>query len=254
MMPSRTRLRSSPPPGRRPVVRAAARAPYAELRGTFADYESGLSRNRRRAVHRAWRRLRETAPVTVDVWSGGDDLHARLDEVFTVEAAGWKGRRGTAIASLPAVRAFYTEVAGWAASRGWLRLSCLRVRGRAIAVDLGLVHRGTWYSLKAGYDERWREYGPGALLVHALLEHACDAGVRHFDLLGDADAFKDAWATASRSLVHVQAFRPTPAGAAGLLAMTVRPRLSPVVERLRAAAAARGAPAIAPVEPLLGVL
>lgn len=229
---------------RQPVVRAAGRAPYVELdHGTFAEYEARLSRNRRRSLRRAWRGIRAAGPVTVDVWSGGGDLGARLEEVFAVEAAGWKGRRGTAMATWPAARGFYTRVARWGAQQGWLRLSFLRVRGRAVAVDFGLVHGGTWYSLKGGYDERWRQFGPGALLLHALLEHAHGAGVRRFDLLSDGDAFKDAWATASRTLVRVHAFRPTPSGMAGLAETALRARLWPVVDRLRTVAADRRATA-----------
>jgi CelD/BcsL family acetyltransferase involved in cellulose biosynthesis len=232
---------------RKPLVRPAARAPYVELSGTFAEYEATLSRNRRRSLRRAWRRLHAAGPVTLDVWRGGDDLDARLQEVLAVEAAGWKGRGGTAIASSPATRTFYAEIAAWGAARHWLRLSCLRVAGRAIAADIGLVQGGTWYSLRAGYDERWREFGPGALLVHALLERAYDEGVQRFDFLGDADPFKDSWATASRSLVRIEAFRPTPSGALGLAHTLLRP----AVHRL-ATAAAGGAPARAPVEPVAG--
>lgn len=202
--------------GRRVLVRTLTEPPAIALDGTFADYESGFSRNRRKSLRRLWRRLEAAGRVELEIHDTGADLQRRLDELYVVEASGWKGRAGTAIASAPDTRRFYDDVAGWAARHGWLRLSTLRLDGEAIASDLSLVHGGHWYSLKAGYLENWRAYGPGVLLLHRLVEHCYSDGLTHLELLGTADAFKDEWATMRRVKSHLAAFRQTPSGTARL--------------------------------------
>src|SRR5207247_10269646 len=69
---------------------------------------------------------------TLEVVDGSERLDELLEEGFRVEASGWKSRAGTAIASRPDTRRFYTDVARWASDRGWLRLAFLRLGGRAL--------------------------------------------------------------------------------------------------------------------------
>ena len=229
--------------GRRLIARDLVRAPYVPLEGTFELYEAGLSRNRRKGLGRRRRQLEEHGNVEFSVWSGGPDLAERLAEVYEVEASGWKGDHGTAISSSPVTASFYSEIAAWAAARGWLRLSFVRVDGRPVAVDYALVHGGSWYSMKTGYDEEFRAFGPGVLLLHLLIEQAYADGLQRFELLGDADPFKCEWAPASRELMELRAFSPSIAGYGAYLTDSACDAARPVVRRARETVYRRGAAA-----------
>lgn len=194
------------------VGRTVIRSPFIALDGDFAEYERSLSRNRRRALRRDRAKLARVGAVELDVQDGRVDLEQLLDEAFAVEASGWKGERGSAIASSPVTRRFYTDVASWAADRGWLRLAFLRLDGRPIACDYALEHGGAWYSLKAGYDERFRSFGPGALLLRDEIEHCYARGLSRLDLLGHVDPFKLSWTNRHDERTSLRAFRRTPAG------------------------------------------
>jgi CelD/BcsL family acetyltransferase involved in cellulose biosynthesis len=198
---------------RRIVVRGTSgRSPFVQLDGEFEEYERKLSRNRRRGLRRRRKRLAEQGEVNFTVHDGSEGLDSLLAELFAIEASGWKGERGTAIASQPDTLRFYTEVARWAASRGMLRLAFLRLDGKPIACDYAIEHDDAWYTLKAGYDERYKAYGPGALLFHEELAECTRRGVTCVHLLGDCDSFKLSWTDRHHELGWVRAVRPNPVG------------------------------------------
>jgi len=184
--------------------------PYVDLKTTFAEYESTLSSRMRSELRRRRRRLEELGPVSVEFHEHADA--GLLEEFLRVEAAGWKGAEGTAIAAEPPTRAFYLDVARWAADRGWLRLVLLRTGGRAIAGDFAVQADGVHYLLKTGFDPEYKGFGPGKLLRHAVIERAFADGLRSYEFLGRDDAWKLEWTTTVRRQLMVQAFARTPAG------------------------------------------
>jgi CelD/BcsL family acetyltransferase involved in cellulose biosynthesis len=225
--------RSARDAGRRVVERPISACPVVDLAGSFEDYEGRLSRNRRKSLRRGRRALEALGNVTFEVHDRVDGLDAELDEIFRVEASGWKGRRGSAIASQPKTARFYSDVAHWAAERGWLRLSTLRLDGRAIACDYTLEFQGSWYSLKSGYDEDYRAYGPGALLLREQLRHCFESGASCLELLGTEDSFKLSWTDRSCERTRVHAFDRSPVGVAHWSRVAGRECVRPAVDWMR---------------------
>src|SRR5690606_23707106 len=97
--------------GFRPEGHPQQDEPVVKPGGGWEDYYMTLSGNLRSQVRRGEARLRREGPLRLEEHTGGPDLDARLDELFGVEASGWKGREGTAIASDASVRGFYTRLA-----------------------------------------------------------------------------------------------------------------------------------------------
>jgi CelD/BcsL family acetyltransferase involved in cellulose biosynthesis len=190
-------------------------SPYVPIAGTFDEFRSGLSRNRRKSLGRRERRLADLGELTLDVSDGTEGLDNLLAEGFALEASGWKAERGTAITSRPETLAFYEEISKWAVEQGWLRLGFLRLDGRAIAFNLSLEDRRAHYALKPGHDEELAKYGPGSLLAYKLVEHAYDAGVESVELLGDPDELKDSLSGGHRrERIELQTFSRSPRGIA----------------------------------------
>jgi CelD/BcsL family acetyltransferase involved in cellulose biosynthesis len=218
--------------------------PFLRLPGRGQDLAASLAPDFRRELRRRGRRLAERGAVTIEHVTGGDDLEARLEEGFAVEAASWKGREGTAIAADPALRAYYAELAREAALRGYLSLRFLRCGGRAIAFHYGLEHGGRYYLPKLGVDDAWRPFGPGHLLLQAVAQDGLERGLLGIDLLGEAMAWKLAWTPSTREHRWCYVFR---GGALGRVLHAAK--LGPV-SRL-AAAAWRGLPFTTPPRPPL---
>jgi CelD/BcsL family acetyltransferase involved in cellulose biosynthesis len=215
--------------GYRALVQPAMRAPYIVGGSTLVEYRRSLSNNIRHDAERRLRRLVETGAVSVQVSDGRERLDELLDEGFGVEASGWKGARGTAIASRASTRSFYRDLAYWAASLGWLRLAFLRLDGRAIAFQFDLEPGGTYYSLKIGYDPEYERFSPGKLLAHAMVSRAVASGLTRYELLGTDEQWKYRWTNSVHERVMLRAFAPS---AAGFLAWSIRARLRPLARRV----------------------
>jgi CelD/BcsL family acetyltransferase involved in cellulose biosynthesis len=198
--------------GYRVAVRPYQSAPYLQIEGRWSDYRAGLSANLAKDLRRSRRRLDRQGEVAVEIADGHQRLEALLAEAFAVEAAGWKGRRSTAIRSRPETRLFYTEVARWAAREGMLRLLFLRLDGRPIAMLYALETAGVCHLLKGGYDPAFRRASPGKLLLDAALRHGFETGLGRIELHGDAEPYKLRWTGAVVERQLFEAFSRSPAG------------------------------------------
>jgi CelD/BcsL family acetyltransferase involved in cellulose biosynthesis len=102
--------------------------------------------------------------VSFELVTAPRDLEEELRRGFEVEASGWKGKAGTAIASERATADFYRSLARDLHSRGELRFSYIVADGHFLAFDFALVQNGRYHLLKTGYDEAFRSFAPGLVL------------------------------------------------------------------------------------------
>lgn len=191
--------------------RVMLRSPYIELHETSAEYHARLKRRFKADLRRRNRRLAESGEVTLDVADGSSKLDALLAEGWRLERAGWKGRGGTGVADRPATERFYREVAHRAAARDRLRLSFLRLDGRAVAFMFGLQQNGVLYLLKGGFDPAYRRFAPGQLLQEGVIEHAYETGLSRIELLGNDEPYKLCWTDKVHERLSLQCFAPSPA-------------------------------------------
>jgi CelD/BcsL family acetyltransferase involved in cellulose biosynthesis len=203
-------VRQSRAAGYRVLRRTVQRSPFVRISGPWPAYERTTAAKVRREIARRRRRLEQQGRLELTVADGQRDLDDLLGEGLRVEAAGWKGRQRTAIASRPDTRQFYGELAAWAADRGWLRLAFLRLDGRTLAFDLALEHAGHHYLLKTGYDPAFHAQAPGKIIRQEMLARAFQNRLTSYEFLGTDDAWKREWTWTSHDRVRVQAFGTSP--------------------------------------------
>jgi len=180
-------------------ARSAAPYPWIPLDDGWAEPEQKFSSDRRSDLRRARRRAEQLGEVSAEVLAPvPDELPPLLDEVFRVEAAGWKGREGTALAEDPARRRFFESFARSAAEAGILRLAFLRIGGRTAAVQLAAQCGGRFWLLKVGYDEEFKRASPGTILMLETIRHSASAGLDSYELLGTVETWTRAWTERER--------------------------------------------------------
>jgi CelD/BcsL family acetyltransferase involved in cellulose biosynthesis len=199
--------------GYRDATRTVIRSPYIEVDGDWEGFLAGRSRNLRQGLRRKRRRLEERGDVSVEVAESGNDLPAALERGFDLEVSGWKGGKGTAIRSSPETERFYREVASWASERGFLRLAFLRLGNRPLAFNYCLEAEGRHYLIKPGYDEEFRELGPGSILTSEMIARTFRLGLKSYEFLGGEDDYKVRWATGLRDRLRTQLFATSVTGA-----------------------------------------
>ncbi len=178
-----------------------------------------------RANLRRWlRNLGERGAVSVRRAGEGPEARVMLSQFFALEASGWKGKRGTAIAADPRTRQFYERLAELASARGWLALRSLDLDGRPVAMHFGLVYRGVYYLPKPAYDEALGPCSPGQLLLREVVSECEARGLTALDFLGPDMPWKRDWAPAHRPHDWVYVYRP---GLAGRTLYTVKHQVKP---------------------------
>jgi len=177
----------------------SAEAPFIPIEGSWGNYFQKLSPKLRANLRRRAKRLEQLGEVRMEVVDSGPDVAGALEEGLRIEAAGWKGRAGTAVAADEATHRFYSMLARRAARRGWLRLHFLRAGDRRIAFDFSLSCAGKTYLLKPAYDPEFAACSPYSQLLVRVLQDHFDRGAKEFDFLGREDPWKLDWATRTRS-------------------------------------------------------
>lgn len=163
-----------------PVEDRAAHAAGAEGAQQLAEVMTG---KRRKEYDRLARRLQELGEIRGDTCRGTAALSA-FEDFLTLEAAGWKGRSGTALASNGQVAAFAHNFVAALAKADALRVEALRLDGRAIALLVMAEHRGRAYAWKITYDEDLARFSPGQRITLQALR----TGVNDPGLTGGGDS------------------------------------------------------------------
>jgi CelD/BcsL family acetyltransferase involved in cellulose biosynthesis len=129
--------------------------------------ERAVGPKRRKELRRQRRRLAERGPLSFAMASAPDQVAAALADFLALEAAGWKGRAGTAMAQDADLRRFVETAIGALAARGAVRVARLSCRSRPIACVLCLASANVAWSWKVAYDENFAAFSPG---VQAFLD------------------------------------------------------------------------------------
>lgn len=93
-----------------------------------------------------------------------------VDLFLRLEAAGWKGRNGTALASDTGHARFFRDLSAAFASRGRLELLFLEGAGRVAAARCSLLAGDASFCFKVAFDEELRRFSPGRELELRLID------------------------------------------------------------------------------------
>jgi len=152
-----------------------------------------------------------------------------LDRFYELEASGWKGRAGSAIHCLPEMKPFFDEVAESAARFGYFCLYMLELDGQLMAANFAFNHRGRCHLPRVAYNERFREFAAGHLMVSEVLQDCFSRSMEGIDFTGADDEWKMKWTSQVQSVNHHFLFN---SGARGGLAHIVRFKIRPLAGRL----------------------
>ncbi|MDE2373778.1 MAG: GNAT family N-acetyltransferase [Hyphomicrobiales bacterium] len=154
--------------------------------------EQSLGQHQHKELRRHWRRLSDAGAILFTVATERAPVAAALEDFFSLEAGGWKGRVGTAAAGDDSVRRFVGNAVEALAAEGGVAIERILVDGRAIAAAIILRSgRFAWF-WKIAYDERFARFSPGVMLSVVVTD----------DLLDDLSiASTDSCATAHHPMI-----------------------------------------------------
>jgi hypothetical protein len=149
----------------------------SETSRPFASREGGVktSGSTRKKMRQDWNRL--SAAGAVDIANDPAAVEDGIEAFLAMEAAGWKGREGTALLNKPADANFARRFLKNLAAERKASVALLRLDGRPIAAQVLLYAGDMAYTWKTAFDEAYAKYSPGALLVDKLTEQLFNSGV-----------------------------------------------------------------------------
>jgi len=187
-------------------------APYVDCTISWDGYWAARGKNLRANCESVHRRL-ASAGVEVHALQLPDEIARYRDAIYEIEASGWKGHLGTAMAQTEATRKFYDRLLGEFADRNLLRLFVLEIAGDVIAFELCTLYAGALTGLKCGYRESHGKLSPGQYLRYRFLQSVFgDPQVELYNMLGPQSETKRRWATGSEPLWSLRLFRRSPGG------------------------------------------
>lgn len=115
----------------------------------------------RKEYRRLERRLAELGPLEY-IEPGPAEMATWCESFLALEAQGWKGRGGTALASTDNARQFFSAVIKGGGDR--LMLLGLHADGRPVALKCNLLSGEGSFAFKIAFDESQKRFSPGVLL------------------------------------------------------------------------------------------
>jgi CelD/BcsL family acetyltransferase involved in cellulose biosynthesis len=128
-------------------------------------FERNFDRKRRKEYRRLRSRLTEQGRLLSRELELSEDPRPWASDLLELERAGWKGKRGTALAQNAGLARSFPDICVDLHRLAKLRFWSLKLDGRTIATLYAVVERGEAWLGKIAYDESFARYSPGVLLM-----------------------------------------------------------------------------------------
>ena len=146
------------------VVKRTERAMLASDRSPQAYFEQSLSAKKRKELRRQLNRLGDEGEVAFERRCDRRGLDGWIGDFLALEARGWKGSRGSALASSPDTARFFRAALRGAADNQRLERLTLSLDGRPIALLANFIAPPGAFCFKTTFDEGLARFSPGVLL------------------------------------------------------------------------------------------
>ncbi len=175
--------------GLRPhVLHSNLRACLDATRDADELLQDALGSKKLKELRRLRHRLAEHGAVRFDVARSPDEVAAAIEMFLVLEASGWKGARGTALAQNDGDASFVRRATTALAASGQCEIVTLFAGETPVAAGIVLRHQDRAFFFKIGVDQRFAKFSPGVQLTLDLTRHLCaDASIASADSTASPD-------------------------------------------------------------------
>ncbi|KJC62493.1 acyl-CoA acyltransferase [Bradyrhizobium sp. LTSPM299] len=160
--------------GLRPrMLSAYARAALDATRDADELLRDAVGAKKLKELRRQRNRLADHGAVRFDVARSPREVAAALEIFLTLEAGGWKGKRGTALSQYAGDAAFIRRATMAMAEAGRCEIITLHAGETPVAGGIVVRHQDRAFFFKIGIDQRFAKYSPGTQLTLDLTRHLC---------------------------------------------------------------------------------
>lgn len=187
------------------IAQQYERATLASDGDPAAYIETTIRPKKRKELRRQAKRLAELGTVTFEQLSRDEPVQSWCDQYLALEAAGWKGKGGSALGTTDALSQFFCETMKSAHALGKLDFLRLMLDGKVVAMLVNLRAPPVAWSYKITYDESLARFSPGVLIeLEAIPPLLADPAIAWSDSCAKPDhpMINSLWGE-RQSIVHV---------------------------------------------------
>jgi CelD/BcsL family acetyltransferase involved in cellulose biosynthesis len=176
---------------------------YIDLPHSWDEYLKSASSTRRYRIRSRRRKLAALGPVRFFVWEDPATLDSAVDQLIALHRKRWDAVGEPGSFASRQYNQFHREVMKGCLGRGWLRLYCLELAGRIVAIKYAYRFRNAIYFMQCGFDPDVSPHAVGSVLLGHAIEHAIAEGNTVWDFLRGEYAYKAEWGTGVRNTMSV---------------------------------------------------
>jgi CelD/BcsL family acetyltransferase involved in cellulose biosynthesis len=175
--------------GMRPrLLQSHARACLDATQDADELLREALGAKRFKELRRQRNRLAEHGAIRFEVARTPQQMMPAVEIFLTLEASGWKARRGTALQQDDGDAGFVRRATLALAETGQCEIVTLHAGDTPVAAAIVLRHQDRAFYFKLGVDERFAKFSPGVQLTLDVTRHLCaDPAIAMADSTADAD-------------------------------------------------------------------
>lgn len=153
-----------------------------------AAMDKGLSSKRLSRLRSLERKIeRDHGPLRCVSAESAEDIEAWIDSFLSIEASGWKGRAGSALACAEDTAALFRSAVREGHAHGAICCMSLKMGERTLAMTSYFASKGHGFGFKCCFDEAFASYAPGILLLRKIMMTAGDGRPLAFDSCSSHD-------------------------------------------------------------------
>lgn len=157
------------------------RAAFSPCSSSEAYVEQFVTKKTLSNTRRLMRSLEKLGEVTWETSTPESDYEFLAKRFLSIEASGWKGKKGTALASKPSTREFFLSMIEKSSRLGKVRFLTLLLDKKPIAMICNTQSDKFVYSYKTAFDESYAKYSPGIQVEIKNLENFHRDGIQASD-------------------------------------------------------------------------
>jgi CelD/BcsL family acetyltransferase involved in cellulose biosynthesis len=212
----------------------SARTSFLSLPANVDDYFNSLNGHRRRILRQHRRRFESIPGARFFVWSDRATLHQAIERMIELHSLRWQNRSDRHAFQSGEYIGFHRDLMSACYDQDWLRLHCLAIDDRVIAMHYCYRFRGCISHFQSGFDPEFQKLGPGVCLMAYAIEQVIKEGNVEYDMLRGDYNYKTQWMKETRETFSFIAYKKNTAGLLIRLADTYGPQLKRIIKRIRA--------------------
>lgn len=153
------------------VTESFNRALLCPARDAETYLSGAMSNGNRKELRRQRKRLGETGKLETRTLTADGDVGRWIEQFLQLEASGWKGQTGSALAVHEAEREYFAAIAREAFGRGQLMMLGLFLDEQPVALKCNFLSGVGSFAFKIAFDETFARASPGVQLEIDNVQH-----------------------------------------------------------------------------------